>query len=191
MFLSSNDSSSNVICHWITRSNTELGTGVSRPEIAIAGLEQLGIRLTIRLSKLGSFYVPNLTPKGPYGSVSQPPGRVQYQDLETISPGLRTLLKFKMYQKIHSKQVFVNKKTLLQNLLPGQLTAKHFTGTWSRKGWEPLPYGTVQTELGFSIVFQVCRTRNFSNLIGYSSRKVGFLFSSFDNCIVEKCRVRC
>ena len=35
----------------------------------------------------------------------------RYRDLETISPGLRTLYKFKLYQNIHKNQVFLYKKT--------------------------------------------------------------------------------
>ena len=35
----------------------------------------------------------------------------RYRDLETISPGLTTLCKLKLYQKMHKNQVFLYKKT--------------------------------------------------------------------------------
>ena len=47
----------------------------------------------------------------------------RYWDMETISPGLRTFYKFKTYQKMHKKQVFLNFKNM-KNLLPGHLTTK-------------------------------------------------------------------
>ena len=42
----------------------------------------------------------------------------RYWDLATISPGLRTIQKLKMYQKKHKNQVFLHIKTS-KNILPG------------------------------------------------------------------------
>ncbi len=65
----------------------------------------------------------------------------RYRDLKTFSPGLGTLEKLKIYQKLQRNQVFSRRKSL-KNLLPGQLATKllvtgtkdkkdHFTGTWT------------------------------------------------------------
>ena len=70
----------------------------------------------------------------------------RYRDLKITSPGLRTVWKLKMYQKLHKNLVFHNKKTE-KNLVPRLLTSKQIfdgavdfrsqcSGTWIRKGWE-------------------------------------------------------
>ena len=59
-------------------------------------------------------------------------GAFRYRDLETISPGLRTLNKSKVYQKMHKNPVFNIKKGMKKIVTGTKDFKKHFTGT--RKG---------------------------------------------------------